>query len=65
MTVLNTRHFAVLGGSAVAVANIMAGGSEQITLAAIAILGAAFTWDKLEKGVGIIQGKVKPSGAMP
>lgn len=52
MTVLNTRHFAVLGGAAIAVTNIIYNGDLEITLGAIAILGMAFTWDKIEKNLG-------------
>jgi hypothetical protein len=48
---LNTRHFAVLGASAVAVANIVQSGSHEITLAAVGVLSAAFVWDKIEKNL--------------
>ncbi len=51
MTVLNSRHFAILGATGVAITNIVYSGSQEITLAACGVLAAAFTWDKIEKNL--------------
>jgi len=51
MTVLNTRHFAVLGATAVCITNIVYAGSQEITIAACGVLAASFAWDKIEKNL--------------
>lgn len=48
---LNTRHFAILGASAIGVANIATNGSIEVTTGAIGIMGLAFVWDKIEKNL--------------
>ena len=48
---LNTRHFAILGAAAIGVMNIAYQGTHDVTLAAIGIMGAAFTWDKIQNSL--------------
>ena len=48
MVKLNTRHFAVMGASVLGAANIIMQGSQEITIAAIGVLSAAFVWDKIK-----------------
>ena len=48
---LNSRHFAILGSTAIGVMNIAYQGSSEVTLAAIGIMSGAFVWDKIEKNL--------------
>lgn len=48
MVKLNTRHFAIMGASIIGTANILAQGTQEITIAAIGILSGAFVWDKIK-----------------
>ena len=48
---LNTRHLAILMAGSMGVANIITSGTEQVTIAAIGVLSAAFVWDKLQSAV--------------
>lgn len=48
-TTLNTRHWAILGLSALGIAAMFTGQSEQVILSITTAVGAAFVWDKVEK----------------
>jgi hypothetical protein len=48
-TIPNTRHWAVLGLTALGIAAMFTGQSEQVILSITTAVGAAFVWDKVEK----------------
>ena len=48
---LNTRHFAIIGASGMGIANIVSQGSQEITMASIGVLSAAFVWDKIQSAI--------------
>ena len=48
---LNSRHLAILGAAAIGVTNIIYSGDFNITVGVIGVMGAAFTWDKIEKNL--------------
>jgi hypothetical protein len=51
LSLFNSRHLAIIGAAAIGVTNIVMSGDQNITIGAIGVMGAAFTWDKIEKNL--------------
>ena len=50
-TMINTRHFAIIGATALGITSMITNQSVEIITAIIGLIGASFVWDKIEKNV--------------
>jgi hypothetical protein len=48
---LNTRHYAILGATALGITGMITNQSQEIITASIGLIGASFVWDKIEKNL--------------
>jgi hypothetical protein len=48
---LKTRHFAILGATALGITSMFTNQPVEITTSAIGLIGASFVWDKIEKNI--------------
>jgi hypothetical protein len=48
---LKTRHYAILGATALGITGMITNQSSEIITASIGLIGASFVWDKIEKNL--------------